>query len=84
MQTSDHCSPPPLASLPPTGRKSGGEGDGGGESKTVSTVEQKEYRRLLMVARRAEATGKADADDRRAAFEDYSAKMKGPVGPRYE
>jgi hypothetical protein len=83
MENSDQCTPPPLASLSPTGRKSGGKGKtgGGGESKTVSTDEQKGYERLRKAAKRAEAAGATDAVAKREAFITFSKNMKGSVDP---
>jgi len=83
MHISDHCTPPPLASLPPTGRESGGKGKGvgGGKSKFVSDDSMKEYRRLQKAAQRAEAAGEADAGVKRAAFRNWTDNMDGGVNP---
>ena len=77
MHISDHCTPPPLASLPPTGRESGGKGKGvgGGKSKFVSDDSMKEYRRLPKAAQRAEAAGEADAGVKRAAFRNHAVDI---------
>ena len=82
MHISDHCTPPPLASLPPTGRETGGKGKGGGKSKFVSDDSKKEYRRLQKAAQRAEAAGEADAGVKRAAFRSWADNMEGGAAPR--